>query len=252
MKKLSVFIIIVFLALGNVQALGAEKTKPELKFPKKIKFKLLKNNRVMASCIFIYNKKTDKKGISQLKMTNFEGLGINSRQWLTTYIFAENSSIYADFIMEDNTPVSEIRLIKNGRRFDGKIGKIFQYKDLKSDDALETELFAEHTVIDLLSMLFVTSRRVATGKKGTEKYNFLIDKSTKIVDMMPMEDETAPFNGKEVPVHVLAFAYQNQEIFRVRIFKDSDGYCFPVSISIVTDFTGKAQPVELRADRVSK
>lgn len=247
MKKFIVFSVVGFFVMTGLQNLWAG----SVNFPKGIKFKLLKNDRIIGSCQLLYEKETNKKGISLLKMKNFQGLGITSQEWLVTYIFTKNSSIYADFVMKGEKAVSEIRL-KEGESFDGTKGKVFVYRDLESDDALQTEIFTEHTVIDLLSMLLVTSQKVAEGKMGAAKFNFLIHKSTKIVDMLLIGKDNVPFQGKEVTAHVFSFSYHNAEIFRVGIYKDTDGYCFPVSIKIVTDFTGSGQAIEMRVDKVSK
>ena len=250
MRKLSVYLVAACLIIVRAQNQWADSS---LKFPKMIKFKLFKNDKIVGRCQFFYSKETKIDDVSSLRLKNFEGLGFTSREWLFTYIFTGDSSIYADFIMRGKEDkVSEIRLIKDAVGFDGKKGKIFRYKDLESPDEMQTEIFTEYTVIDLLSMFFVVSKKVVSGKKEVEKFNFLIDKSTKIVDMVPMLEEKAPFEGKEVDTHVFSFTYHDREIFRVKIFKDRDGFCFPVSVEIVTDFTGEGQKIELRADQIAK
>lgn len=248
MKRLIFLMVIVFTIVSFAQSRAGD----SFKFPKMIKFKLLKNDTIMGGCQFSYEEKTNIEGISYLNMRNFEGIGFTSQEWLATYIFAKDSSIYADFIMKGKKTISEIRLKEEALGFDGKKGKIFIYKDLESPNEMQTEIFTEYTVIDLLSMFFVVSKKVASGKKEVEKFNFLIDKSTKIVDMVPMLEEKAPFEGKEVHTHVFSFTYHDLEIFRVKIFKEKNGFCFPVSVKIVTDFTGSGQSIELRADKVQE
>jgi hypothetical protein len=249
MRKLSVFLVAACLIIGSAQNLWAGSS---FKFPTMIKYKLLKNDKIVGRCQFFYNKETKINGVSSLRLKNFEGLGFSSREWLFTYIFTDDSSIYTDFIMKGKNAISEIRLKKEALGFDGKKGKIFIYKDLESPDEMQTEIFTEYTVIDLLSMFFVVSKNVASGKEEAEKFNFLIDKSTKIVDMVPMMGEKVPFQGKEVDTHVFSFTYHDREIFRVKIFKDRNGFCFPVSVVIFMDFTNQKQSIELRADKVQK
>jgi hypothetical protein len=253
MKKTSFFPIVFFVVILGAQSLCAGDS---FKFPKRIEFKLLKNDRIIGSCRLFYEEKGKKEGTSVLKLKNFQGLGLTSQEWLLTYIFSKDSSLYADFIMKGKKPVSEIRL-KQGTSFDGtKDGKFLIYKDLESpgspDSSPETEIFSDHLIIDLLSMFYVTSQKVAAGKIGPEKFNFIIHKSAKDVDLVPLGLDKVPFQGKEVTSHVFSFTYHNQEIFRLGIYKDAYGYCFPVSILIVTDFTGSGQAIELRADKVSK
>lgn len=240
--------MVVFLVILGVQGLRAG---DYFKFPRGIKFKLLKNDRIIGSCQLLYEKKTNKEGISSLKMKNFQGLGITSQEWLATYIFTKDSSVYADFIIKGEKAVSEIRL-KEGASFDGtKDGKFLVYKDLESPEGLpEIEIFSDHLIVDLLSMFYVISQKVAAGKIGPETFYFLIDKSGKDVDLVPLGLDKIPFQGEEVTSHIFSLTYHNQEIFRLGIYKDAFGYCFPVSVKIVTDFTGSSQPIELRANKI--
>ena len=250
MRKISILVIIIFLLEFGVQNVWAGDS---FNFPKRIKFKLLKSDRIMGSCRLDYTKKADYKGTSRLTLKNFEGFGLTSQEWLLTYIFSHDSSIYATFLMKNKIKFSEIRL-KEGVGFDGKKGKVFVYRKLDTPDEMQTELFTKYLVIDLVSSLFVTSQRVATGKyKDVQKFNFFFGKSTKIMDMMYIGKEKAPFQGKEVDAHVLTIRYNNVEMFRLKIFKDKDGYCFPVSVTVVTDFSGNNQEsFEMRADKVFK
>jgi hypothetical protein len=223
------------------------------KFPERIKFKLLKNDKVMGSCRLDYRKKSSIDGVSSLKLKNFEGYGMTSQESLLTYISLVDSSLYSTFLLKGEKVFSELRL-KEGMGFDMKKGNVFIYKESNAPSEMQTELFTKHPIIDLVSLFYVTSKRVAKGNyKKVQKYNFLFGKSTKIMDMVCLEKEQAPFQGKIVPVEVFIISYHNVEMFRLKIYKDSDDYFFPVSISVVTDFNGNHQEsFELRADKVYK
>jgi len=250
MKKFTVLLIIMGLV-----GLGCQTLWPadSFKFPSTIKYKLLKNDRVVGSCRFEYEVKGKFENTSSLKLVNFEGMGLTSQQWLQTYIFTKDSSIYATFILEGKKPASEIRL-KEGVGFDGSAGQVFVYKELTSPDQIQTELFTQYPVIDLVSSFFVASRKVAAGNlTKAEKFNFFFGKSTKIMDMMSIGTEKVPFLGKEVSTQVLIVRYNNVEIFRFKIFQDADGYYFPLSVIVVTDFTGSSQDTfEMRANEIQK
>jgi hypothetical protein len=248
MRKFSVLVIIVLLVVLNIQNGWAGSS---FKFPKLIKFKILKNDKIVGNCQFFYDKETVKDGVSALKMKDFEGIGVSSKEWLFTYFFNKDSSLYANFIMKGKKVVSEIRV---GREvgWDGKMGKFMRYKDLESPDEVKIEVCTEYTMIDLLSTFFVTSQKVAAGKKEPEKYNFLIDKGVKIVEIVPLVKDTVSFQGKEVSTDAFAVIYRNTILFRLKIFKDENGYCFPINIYIVTDFAGSWQNLEMRAEKFMK
>lgn len=226
--------------------------KDSFKFPSRISFKLFKNGSFVGECQLLYSEKTNKKGISSLKLTNFQALGISSRESLITYIFSDNFSIYADFVKKGAKVVSEFRL-KEEEGFDGTEGQVFVHKELKKDDEIKTEISTQHPVLDLLSTFLVSSQRVASGEhKKKEPFNLLFDRSTKIVDMVYIGTEIEPYQGENVKTEVLSITIRSVEMFRLKIFKDKDGYCFPLSITLA-DFTdNKEGTFEMRTARVAK
>ena len=90
MKKVKPIIVVFFIVTLWVQGIRANDS---FKFPLTIKFKLLKNDRVVGSCQLTYKKKTDKPGVSSLRMENFQGLGFTNQELLITYIFSKDSSL---------------------------------------------------------------------------------------------------------------------------------------------------------------
>jgi hypothetical protein len=244
MKKISVLTIIVLLAMGSAHHLWAG---APFKFPQRIQFKLIKNDNIVGECQLLYQETTDKKGISSLQLKNFQGLGLTSEESFVTYLFTDSSSIYAEFLLKGKEKVYEIRL-KEGLTFELKKEQVFVYKE-EAKPTLQTELFTQYPVIDLLSSFFVTSRRVALGQhKKTEKFNLIFDKSTKIAEMKYTGPRKEPFQGREVDTEALSITISNVEMFAMKIYKDKDGYCFPVSVTI----SSQGGSFEMRADRVSK
>lgn len=250
MKKFTMLLIIMCLFGIGIQNLWPADS---FKFPSTIRYKLLKNDRVIGSCRFEYDVKGKFENTSSLKLVNFQGLGLTSQEWLLTYIYTKDSSIYATYILKGKEPVSEIRL-KEAVGFDGGKDQVFVYKELTSPDQIQTELFTKFPVIDLVSSFFVSSQKVASGNLNkAEKFNFLFGKSTKIMDMIYTGTEQVPYQGKEVSTHVLIIRYNNMEIFRFKIFQDPEGCFFPLSVVLVTDFTGGSQETfEMRADEIKK
>lgn len=251
MRKIRSLLLITILTAGGLLHLWSIES---FKFPSVINYELLKNDRIMGNCKFLYEKEGKFPGTSTLKLKGFAGLGLTSQEWLFTYIFTKDSSIYATFTIKGKKPLSEMRL-KEGMGFDFKRQKVFIYKDLYSPHELQTEIFTLHPEIDLTALFFVTSQKVATGNHSKpQKFNFLFDKSTKIMGMTYIGTDKVSYQGKEVSTRVLLVKnmHNNKEIFRFKIFKDSNGYYFPVSV-VVTDFTGSSQEhLELRATGIKK
>ena len=244
MRKLAILIIAALLLFPGVHKSWANNL---FKFPQRIQYKMLKNNLIVGECYLLYQERTNQKGISSLKLKNFQGLGFTSRQSFHTYIFTDNSSIYATFLLEGKEKIYEIRL-KEGLTFDLKKERFFVYKE-EAKSEIQAPLYTQYHVIDLFTSFFVTSKRVALGDyKKTEKFNLLFDKSTKVVEMKYMGCQKSPFQGKEVFTDLLTITTSNIELFRMNIFTDRDGYCFPVAVLI--SYPGET--FEMRADRVSK
>jgi uncharacterized caspase-like protein len=216
-------------------AKNGDAVKLAFKFPSRINYKMFKNGIYVGRCQLLYNEKTSKKGISSLKLKDFQGLGITSNESLISYIFSDNLSLYASFLTRGTKVFSEVRL-REIMGFDGQERKDFVFKDRYSDDEIQRELFNDLSFksTDLLSALLVASQRVASEKyKSNEKFNLIFDKRIRLVDMFYLGREKIPFREKKVSSEVLAIVYNNVELFRLNIFIDNDGYCFPVKISFI-------------------
>ena len=155
MRKFNILMIAVFLFL-----LGVQETKAvELfKFPQIIQYKLLKNDHIVGECQLLYQEKTDKKGISSLKLKNLQGFGFTSQESIVTYMFTDSFSIYANFLLRGKEKIFEIRLTE-GIGFDGKRGRILIYKGQKNPLMLIT-LYGDYPVIDLPTLFFIISKKV--------------------------------------------------------------------------------------------
>ncbi len=69
--------------------------------------------------------------------------------------------------------------------------------------------------------------------------------------MLSTGEEKFSFQGKDITVNTMTIRYNDVEMFRLKIYKDKEGYYFPVSIAIAVDFSGRNQGAfELRADKI--
>jgi len=258
MRKLFVLIIILCIPVCIAPVFAADNPAAGFfKFPKQVHYKLLKGSSVMGSCQMIYDEQGKIEKTSSIKLKDFQGFGITAKQWGIAYIFQNDASMYASFVMEEgkSRPFSEIRL-KEGVGFDGKKGQVFVYKEYNNDKGnVQTELATQYPVIDIISAIYAVSRRVALGKhEEPQKFNFMLGKSTKIMTMVYIGEESVPHaeESKEVLVHVLAVTYNNMEVFRFKIYKDAQGYVYPASVVVAMDFTDPQNSFEMRVNRVIK
>ena len=204
------------------------------KFPHIISYKMLKNEKIIGSCQYLYEEKTNLKGISSLKLRNFQGLGYSADEWLVTYLFTIDLSLYAHLVMKGKEKISEMRL-KKVLGFDGEKNQEFVFMDSWSPNFIHREYFIQYKVFDFLSSFVVTSHMVASGEfKRMEKFNMLINKEFPIVEMKYLGEENIPFQGKLVTTKVLSITRNNVEMLRFNILKEKN-YCLPVKVVILYD-----------------
>jgi hypothetical protein len=228
--------------------LEAASKKSDFLFPQRIQYNISQNGAALAKCTLLYTNNSNKEGISILRLMEFQGMGRTSDDQLVTYMYKKNASVYADFLTKPGgQKVYEIRL-KEGMTFDLKKENVFIYKELAGAQ-MQTELFTQYPVISLQSSFFVASMRVGNGThKTNKKYNLLWDKSTKIAQMNYKGTGTSNYKNKDVPVEILSISVRGVEIFLLKIFRDKDGYCFPVSITLFND----KDTVEMKVHQVTK
>jgi hypothetical protein len=210
----------------------------------------------MGQCDLNYTKnvrkKADKRALSMLRMDNWTVLRYTPEHNLSTYIFQDDFSVYLETVLKGKDVLSQI-ILKEAMGFDGRIGNIFIYREANGKGSIQTELYTQHKVITFLSSFFVASQRVALGThKKTGKYNLIIEKSVRIVEMKYGGREQVPFKGKQVTAEVILLTNPNNnhaEVCRMNIFKDPDGYFFPVSIRFLANPNNS---FELKAERIIK
>jgi hypothetical protein len=202
------------------------------KFPERIEYKLFKGGNFVGKCQYLYSENTNKKGISSLKLTNFQGFGYSSDESLVTYIFRDNLSLYADFVMKGRKVISERRL-KEAMGFDLKKTMVLIYKSYNSPDEIQIEIPTRHKVIDLVSSFFVASQMVAKDNyKQTMKFNILFGRRIRVVDTIYIGKSEVAFQGRMISTEIFVIRYNNVELCRFYIFKDYRGNCYPIRIVI--------------------
>lgn len=257
MKKKNIFFIwlitTAFLWIANSPPVWAQSN---FKFPKLIDFKVLKDNKVIGSCRLFCTEKTGMKGYSKelasLKLINFQGLGFGKKDKLYTSVYRDDLSLFIASVARSKKVVSQVR-IQEGKHANGKKGRIYIYRDMKTKAENQQELKDNYPVIDFLSTFLLASERVAAREhKTSETFYFVLKNNKKIVDMVYQGTENVEFQGKPVTVETLMLIESGNnptEIFRLKIFKDNQGHCFPVSVLFKDK---KKAIVEIRADKVQK
>jgi hypothetical protein len=94
------------------EAKSGLKVSEVFKFPKMIMFNVLRDDKNIGSCQLYYLEKTEKDGIAYLSMKNFQGFGLNFDEWLNSYIFAHDSSLYAGFLLKGNKKIFELSILE--------------------------------------------------------------------------------------------------------------------------------------------
>jgi hypothetical protein len=218
------------------------------KFPKRIMFNLLKNDKIVGRCQLLYNEDAKYEGLSSLKLIGFNGLGITSEECLFTYAFKNEFSIYSIFRLKGKQTVYEIGL-REDIQFGGQKGKVLICKIGEKSSLLQIAFHPQYPVMDLLTLFLIGARTVFDDEKGVKTFNLLIEKSTKRVDMIYSRKKKSVFQGKEETTHFVSLNYNKEEILRLNIFKNPNGYCFPVKITI-SGFSGrKEEKIELIAKK---
>ncbi|OQW92873.1 MAG: hypothetical protein BWK78_00255 [Thiotrichaceae bacterium IS1] len=217
----------------------------EVQFPAQILYKILIANKVMGSTKMTFTPKGREEGTYSLTLAQFQGLGFKLQDRNVTLVKKNNLSLYANFLTRGDQTIYEIRL-GSGDDF-GITRQAFRYKEATDKGTIDTMLYSDYRVIDLLSSFLVISEKVRGGDKQSDKFNLFIGKSTKIVDLEYVGEVKIPYQGKEVPTTALSLKYNGKEVFRFHIYQQGGVY-FPVSVTIEDEKQGH---IELRADNIA-
>ncbi|KHD07995.1 hypothetical protein PN36_08900 [Candidatus Thiomargarita nelsonii] len=226
---------------------GASLAAP-FNFPSKIKYDIFVDGAKKASSDFSRALKRDRSGtpVYQLSFGNFQALGFTSRDKIYTFVFKDSLSLSRTLLVRGKKKVYEMKAKKAQGMFGEGDTDVFVYKEETSAGSIQTEPYTPYKVIDLLSLFLVASESVASGnqKPQTQDFSFFVKKSTEVVQLKQLAKKTVPYQGRNVSTTVMELSHQDQEIFKLYIYKDNKGFYFPVQLSIEDDEQGL---VELKA-----
>ncbi|RKZ41986.1 MAG: hypothetical protein DRQ41_07550 [Gammaproteobacteria bacterium] len=216
------------------------------KFPNKIHYDIFVNGSNEASSTFSFVSKKDKAGtpVYQLSFGNFQALGFTSRDKIYTVIFQKDLSLSRTVLMRGNEKFYEMKAKKGSGMFDDE-AITFIYAEDTLTGPIETEPYTPYPVIDLLSLFLVASESVATNK-GQQNFSFFVKKSTEIVKLIPLDKAEVSYQGAEVSTTVMELSHQGREILKLNIYRDKNGFHFPLRLSIKDEEQGL---VEFRATK---
>jgi hypothetical protein len=169
-----------------------------------------------------------------LALVDFEALGQARDDKLQTALLKDDLSLSRSALVRgpSKTKLWEIRFTR-AMTIDGQQGDVYQYLDPESSAAMETEIYSEHKVVDLLAVLYLACARVASGEQEAPTLlNLFIEQSTQIVEMVSLGKAEAEYRGEKVEVSELGLRWNDNEIFRIQVLTDADRYTFPVNVKI--------------------
>jgi len=247
-KYLKFLLIISVLMLAN--SLWAQFT---FKFPAKIKYKMYKNNQPMGSAALFFTGETGirrfNRELSSLRLTYFQESEDNFQYMFESYIFKDNQSLCLDsFIKSDNTVASQLDL-KERTGKNGNKEQYFVHRKGNSRHRRQYETIDQYRTIGKISSILVACQKVFFGGyKNNENFNYFSPDRNGEVRMLYKGRELISMDKKIVSLHTMALVHNRQEIHRFKIYKDPQGYCYPVSLLFNID--DKQRSIEVRLEKL--
>lgn len=231
---------------GDYVFVRFKETKSGFRFPKQIRFKYDENVIEQSELYLSYKEKTNNPGMSILSLSNLKIPFV----WFTTnfnfctYIWSSDSSLFSSYVLDEHKVVN-VTSIRRVKEVDGK-KKMEWINKRGKEESLHEDVFT-YPVIDILSSCFISSKRVATGEHTKRKrFNIINGRKLEIVEMKYVGDEELLRDGKVASTKVLALSNVQNELLRMNILKDEDGYCYPLCINLKFG----ENVVELKADKI--
>jgi len=216
-----------------------------VKFPQTILYKIIVRDQVVGQSILEFSSSSAFPSTYQLALVKFQGLGYESQDRLYTYINQKDLSLHDAQLKKGDKIQYEVRAMEK-EGIDLAKRQAYVFKEAGSKGTIDTILYTDYKVIDLLSSFLIASEKKRTGNKEPEKFNLFIGKSTRIVDMLYSGEEKFAYKGDTITTDVLVISNNNQEILRFNIYT-KDGLYYPIRVSIVDEKEGTMQ---LIADRI--
>jgi hypothetical protein len=180
-----------------------------------------------------------------LKMSNFQGLGYKSDETLITWVKQRDLSFFGTMAVRGKRPSYEIRTVK---RFDmaNKKRLAFAYKGPGDTATIDTMLYSDHPVVDLLSLLLHVAQKAKDNDSKQEQLNLFVGKSTRIVGLERKGSVKAPYGDRYVNATRFLLTHDGRSIFTLDVTKENGVY-FPTQV-VLDDDSGK--DIRLVADKI--
>jgi len=220
------------------------------KFPSKIQYDIFVNDHKEASFEFSVSSKKTLLGLGspmyQLSFGNVRGSDFTSIDNIYTVVFKDTLSLSWSVLMRGKEKIFEMKANKAQGIFEKKISDIFVYQKENLKGPIETEPYTLHKLIDFLSLFLVASESVANGKKGPQNFHFFVKGSTEVVQLAQVGKDFISYQGQMIPTTIVVLTYQGREIFKLHIYRDKDGFYFP--IRFIFD-SSEDMPIEFRTTK---
>ncbi|MCI5127372.1 MAG: hypothetical protein D3905_12010 [Candidatus Electrothrix sp. AS4_5] len=210
----------------------------EINFPQHLTYKVFKNGIAGGQATLAFKKHQSKRGpVFRIKLFDFEGLGFKSDQYLITDIDQNNLTLLSSKLFPHkraNMPIFEAMASDGSDSILGNSETVYRYATKGGGGVLETGLYSNYRVIDLLSSFVVASDMVRVSKKQKkEHFDFLIKEKVKNVEMTvsgkkeqiklegeiisttPVSLQYTPKGG--TPKQLYTFYIHNSKFFPVKI-----------------------------------
>ncbi len=224
-------------------------------FPKEIQFKVRKGSLLTGSFDLSFGEDLTAQDGDRYVITlrKFEGLGFTSQQELWSMIFKNDFSLYGHVVLADATsrePIRRVFLDPNCKSaIAQKKTKCFKYREKSTGDAIQTEIFAPYSAIDLISSIVVATREASQVDFIEKHFNFIFNKTTKQVTLVHQgtQDLETTTGTKVTAVLSLRLKDTDFELYRFYIAQDAHGH-YPAKLLFVDEANG--EHIEFLADQV--
>ena len=215
----------------------ASNTQSPLRFPPRLKYKVIENGQPMANASLFYTKNTGinrfKKDLSSIRLVTFQESETNFQYITESHFFNDTRSLYSDsFIRRDRITDSHLQL-KQTVSLKGNNHLYFMYtrKSTGQNDRYDRPVY-QNTDISRVSSIFTATQKIASGTyHDNEIFNYYSSSGAGEVTLVYKGRERIKIKGRKISLHVVSLTHNRNEIHRYKIFHDPAGYSFPVSIT---------------------
>ena len=160
---------------------------------------------------------------------------------LESYMFSDDLSLYSDSTISAGSGVTKQVIMKAPNQSSNpNIRTFVQQSGTRLQNYTQTRIMNQYKDISKISSVLVAAQKVVSNSTGfSEVFQYLLPGGSKSAAKMIYVTEMVDYiSGKNIPVILEALTQSNKEVHRFKIFKDSNGYCYPVVIHFDIDDPG--------------